>query len=278
MSPNVVMTCCRDEEDIIDTFVRYYLAAGFDRVRVVDNGSRDGTVQRVKALAAAGLPVDVVVDPRDGYERHLTEWFHAAGNRWRPRWLFFLDCDEFILFQGSAKVYLDTLPPEVNRLRLRQKEMYPEPSPDPRPAGFLMSRRAETRFNDTTKDMVRWHPAARVYGGKHLIELPDAVTLEIEDPFIRHYKYRSLEQGYRKEQNRVANGKLYSDGDLARISAFDVARSRAWISHCSQALETGRWRASFAADIAYVDDPAMAAHAAGLWPMSHDPADPASGS
>ena len=136
MTCDMVMTCCRNEEDVIGPFVQYYLASGFDRVHVIDNGSTDGTVNAVKSLAVSGLSVEFTIDPRDGYERHLTEWFQEIGRSWTPRWLFFLDCDEFILFPGSAKTYLDSLAPEVNRLRLRQKEIYPAVVPDPRPGWF----------------------------------------------------------------------------------------------------------------------------------------------
>jgi hypothetical protein len=263
---DMVLTTCRDEEDIVGTFVQYYLAAGFDRVQVIDNGSRDATAARVQRLAAAGLPVDLVQDPRDGYERYLTEWFQAAGHCWHPRWLLFLDCDEFILFPGSAKTWFDALPRDVNRLCLRQKEIYPTALSAVKPGSFLLSTRAEPRFNDTTKDAVRWHPDARVYAGKHRIELPNPITCTPDDLFIRHYKYRNLQQGYAKERNRVNVQRLYSDKDLSRLSAFSVEQSRAWFSHCETSFATDAWRDSFAPDIPAIDDPAMAKHAAALLP------------
>ena len=35
MPIDAVLTCCRDEEDIIDTFVLFYLDLGFDAVYVI---------------------------------------------------------------------------------------------------------------------------------------------------------------------------------------------------------------------------------------------------
>jgi hypothetical protein len=266
MKRDIIMVSCRDEEDIIGVFIQYYIAAGFDAVHVIDNGSADGSVRQVEALATAGLPVSLEVDPRDGYERHLSQWFRAAGERYQPRWLFFLDCDEFILFPTHAKKYLDALPLEVNRLRLRQKETYPAATSDPRPGAFLLSRRSEPHFNNTTKDFVQWHPSAVVFGGKHRIEVPHAVTREPCDLYIRHYKYRSREQARRKEENRVAIARLYSDEELTTITAFGLQTSRAWIRHCEEGLKNHRWSESFSPDFPASDDPAMASYAAEFLP------------
>lgn len=276
MKRDIVLVCCRDEEDIIGVFIQHYLAAGFDAVHVIDNGSVDGTVRQVKALAAAGLPVELEIDPRDGYERHLTEWFRAAGERYQPRWLFFLDCDEFILFPSHAKKYLEALPREVNRLRVRQKEMYPAATRDPRPGAFLLSRRSEPHFNDTMKDLAQWDPGAVIFGGKHRIDLPRAVTCEPDDLFIRHYKYRSPQQARRKEKNRVAVARLYSDEDLTRITAFGLQVSRAWIRYGEESLREQRWKESFSPEAQASDDPFMADYAATFLPSLIVPDPPAS--
>lgn len=244
MALDAVLTCCRDEEDVIAAFVLFYLDLGFDAVHVVDNGSVDRSADIVGELIAAGLPVTLQRDGRLGYERHLTEWFHAAGRRLNPRWLFFLDCDEFILLPRSARDWLDALPPEVNRLTVRQREIYPAPKGS-ESSHFLLSRRSEPRFNDTTKDVVRYHPDARVYGGKHRIDISDARALCPTDVFIRHYKYRGVVQARRKEQNRVAAKRVYSDADLARISATGIRSARDWIEHCERAAADEAWRDSF---------------------------------
>lgn len=266
-APDVVLTCVRDEEDVVGVFVQFYLAMGFDAVHVVDNGSADRTVEVVESLAAAGLPVTLQIDARRGYERYLTEWYRDAGERLRPRWLFFLDCDEFVLFpRGAAKPFLDALPPDVNRLQLEQKEMYPATPPDPRPGGFLLSRSSEPRFNETTKDVTRWDPAAVVRGGKHRIDLPAPVDAACGDAFIRHYKYRSDAQARRKEAIRVSEQRAYSDADLARISAFGVESARAWIAACREGFAREGWRASLDGTAPAADDPVMAEWAASFLP------------
>jgi glycosyltransferase involved in cell wall biosynthesis len=249
---DIVMTCCRDEEDVIETFIRFYLEAGFDAVHIIDNGSHDRTPDIVESLIAEGLAVTFEVDDRVGYERYLTTWFRTIGERLLARWLFFLDCDEFILFPCPAKQYLDRLPEGTNRLRVQQKEVYPSPSSAVASGkgDFLLSRRIERHFNDTTKDYVRFHPEARVYGGKHRIDIPGPRTVRATDIFIRHYKYRTPEQAAQKERNRCTVQRIYSDPDLTSISAFGLERARDWIEYCRAAAARNEWRSSFDADAA----------------------------
>ena len=38
---DIIMTCCRDEVDVIETFVNFYLKMGFDHIYISDNGSTD---------------------------------------------------------------------------------------------------------------------------------------------------------------------------------------------------------------------------------------------
>jgi len=240
---DVVLTCCKDEADIIETFVRFYLHAGFDEVYVVDNASEDATPAILVSLMKEGLPVRLMRDQRLGYERYLTEYYHWAGKAAMPRWVFFLDCDEFILFSRGAKDFFAQLDRDVTCLRLRQREMFPrlEQPPDM----FLLSRRTEPGFNDTVKYVTRYNPGARVYGGKHLIEAPGQRIVDVAMPFIRHYKYRSIAQAERKERNRIAADGAYSDGDLVRLSAFGVGASRDWIAHCQEAAVLRAWLSVF---------------------------------
>jgi glycosyltransferase involved in cell wall biosynthesis len=265
--PDIVLTSCRDEEDIIGVFIQYYLEAGFDAVHVIDNGSQDRTADCVRKLESSGLPVSLQYDPREGYERFFTEWLQSVGERYKPRWIFFLDCDEFILFPTGVKKYLNALPPEINKIRLQQKEIYPDKKQDKCPGGFLLSRRAETSFEDTTKEVIRWHREAIVYGGKHKIELPNPELYAPTDIFIRHYKYRTFEQSFQKEKNKVANQKIYTDQELAQISSFDLQTTRRWIEYCEQTLSKERWRDSFSPDCPAIYDEEMALYASKLLPI-----------
>jgi glycosyltransferase involved in cell wall biosynthesis len=253
---DVVLTICRDECDVIEAFVRFYLSSAFDEVHVVDNGSVDGTPERVEELVRSGLPVFLVHDPRLGYERFLTDHYRRVGKISGARWIFFLDCDEFVLFPGNAKAYLDALPPDVSCLRLKQKEMYPLVSETAHRdcLSFLMTTRAEPEFNNTTKDVTCFHPEAIVYAGKHLIRRPGLRIQRPNDFFIRHYKYRSLAQARRKESNRIQAHTSYSPEELARLSSFGAERTLEWFTLCRYNAEREAWRKSFSPNIPFSED------------------------
>ena len=245
---NVVLTCCRDEEDIIATFIDFYLEMGFDEIYVVDNGSVDDTPIIIEMMNYQGKPVYLKRDPRLGYERHLEEYYLWVGRLAIPNWIFFIDCDEFILFPTDAKKYLSAIAPVVNCLRLRQREMLPLPVTPGETVpleSFLLTTRTEPTFNDTTKDVTRFHPQARIYAGKHKIELPNKHEIVPQDLFIRHYKYRNIAQAQSKEVNRIQAHGSYSVKDLTRISAFGVEESLEWFEICRENANLEAWKSNF---------------------------------
>src|SRR5207248_1355933 len=149
----------------------FYLKMGFDEVHVVDNDSRDGSRKVVRQIRAAGLPVFLAIDRRPGYEKYLTEHYRATGRKSNARWIFFLDCDEFILFPQGVKSYLASLDPEINSIVFRVRDMYPRVQSEK--GQFLLSDRARPGFLGFSKKVTRFDPGARVYGGKHRYDLPN---------------------------------------------------------------------------------------------------------
>lgn len=246
--PDIVLTVCRDEADIIEAFVRFNLAMGFDAVYAVDNGSSDGTDLILKRLADEGLPLILKRDLRTGYDLHLTEHYHWAGSTARPRWLFFLDADEFLHFPDGAKDYLRQVPDKVTALRLLQRQMYQsdlEPA-EPDPWFFLRTPVAGTTFDDEpSKVVTRYDPDARVFGGKHMIEGPTLRERIPDDLYIRHFKYRSAAQALSKERNRVASEAVFSDQDIQQLSAFNWQETKDWMQESRAMAEREEWRTWF---------------------------------
>jgi len=87
----------KDEDDIVEAFVRHTLAH-VDHLHIVDNGSEDGTLRILAALAEEGLPLSVLGFQSPHFEqatalnrlmRRLT-----AADDWD--WFLPLDADEFI--------------------------------------------------------------------------------------------------------------------------------------------------------------------------------------
>jgi glycosyltransferase involved in cell wall biosynthesis len=252
-----VLCCCRDEEDIIGAFIEFYLEMGFDAVYIVDNGSSDRTSDIVNCMIRAKKPIHLLHDPRLGFERFLREYYLWAGEE-NTRWVFFLDCDEFILLPHGAKRYFASLNPRVNCLRLRQREMYPILPHLNHKHEFLLSTRSAADFDETTKDISRFTVDARIYGGKHLIDFPNKNIIMPEDIYIRHYKYRSIEQARKKEINRVQSHSSYSDQELADISAFGFDVSSHWRQFCRKFQQSEGWRDRFTYSISSTEDCEMA--------------------
>jgi hypothetical protein len=255
---DIVLAWCRDEADIIEAFVRFYLAMGFDEIHLVDNGSKDNTLDILMRMSTEGLPVHTHRDDRWGMERYWSDSYQRVGAQTSARWLFFLDVDEIIFFPDGAKKYLDRLPGMVNCLRLNQKEMYPLPEPAPGPYGPLLTDRSAPAFDDTTKVVTRFCRGAKVYGGKHHIDIDDAVIMCPEDICIRHYMYRSVEQAEHKVLNRVRNHRSYSVTDLAEFATLGVPETLKWFKECEHEQQASLWKGCFSLDIPFVRDRTIA--------------------
>jgi hypothetical protein len=92
------VACVRDEEDVIEAFVRHNLAF-LDRLIVLDNGSSDGTWSILNALKEEGLPLDLLQDPTPGkyLSQRMTRLMreNAVGQHGAD-WVLPLDADEFV--------------------------------------------------------------------------------------------------------------------------------------------------------------------------------------
>jgi hypothetical protein len=98
------VTMVRDEEDVIEAFVRHSLTY-VDAMHVVVHQSVDATLAILQALQAEGLPVDVTVstDPVFRQGATLTTLARAAFKR-GAQYVFVLDADEFIVAPNRASL------------------------------------------------------------------------------------------------------------------------------------------------------------------------------
>lgn len=88
----------RDEDDLIEPFVRHTLAL-VDGLVVLDNGSTDSTPQILRALQAEGLPLEVRREPTVGWYQAglLTRAMREAARAHAPDWVLPLDTDELLV-------------------------------------------------------------------------------------------------------------------------------------------------------------------------------------
>lgn len=234
---DIVVACCRDEADIIVPFIDFYLDQGFDRVCLVDNGSRDDTVSLVMGHPRAGR-VRLCQDPRPGYDIRLLEYSRMFESP-DTRWVFFIDVDEFIPIPGGVKKLAAELPPEVTALEFPTAEMIPD---EGRPA--LLSTRREVPAGDEVKVVWKAGVATKVYCGKHTIEGERVVRWRDGRLRIRHFHTRSESQFRRKLENRLqteaAISAIAGVGD--ELSAFSRQERARWVEESEASLRADGWR------------------------------------
>jgi len=101
----LVMTIlCKDEADIIEANVRVHAALGVDAFVVMDNGSTDGTREKLTALEKE---FELHVIDREGvYDQSawMTELAHYARDHMGADWVISNDADEFWLPQSDRSL------------------------------------------------------------------------------------------------------------------------------------------------------------------------------
>lgn len=99
---SVLVSVVRNEEDIVEMFVRYHLQI-FDHISIISHQSKDDTNKILKCLQEEGLSLDV---------DYCTDFYHNQGevvtakakevrNKYKPQVIMALDADEFVV--GNIK-------------------------------------------------------------------------------------------------------------------------------------------------------------------------------
>jgi hypothetical protein len=93
----VSLTMVKNEEDIIESFVRYNLRS-IDHMFIADNLSTDGTVDILQALKAEGLPLTLTTDYDQALKQNdkMTAMYRDAFRKHSFEYVFLLDADEFL--------------------------------------------------------------------------------------------------------------------------------------------------------------------------------------
>jgi hypothetical protein len=93
----VSLTMVKNEEDIIESFVRYNLRS-IDHMFIADNLSTDGTLDILEALKAEGLPLTITTDDDQAYKQNakMTAMYRKAFKQNDFEFVFLLDADEFL--------------------------------------------------------------------------------------------------------------------------------------------------------------------------------------
>jgi len=90
-------TTVKDEEDIIESFVRYNMNI-FDGMVISDNGSNDKTLDILKKLKKEGYNIDILVDNSQYFDQVVkrNDLLQHTIKKHHPDFAFPIDADEFV--------------------------------------------------------------------------------------------------------------------------------------------------------------------------------------
>lgn len=90
-------TTVKDEEDIIESFVRYNMNI-FDGMVISDNGSNDKTLEILNKLKKEGYNIDILVDESQYFDQVIkrNDLLQYTIKKYHPDFVFPIDADEFV--------------------------------------------------------------------------------------------------------------------------------------------------------------------------------------
>ena len=107
MKITAVMTV-RNEAHVMATNIAYHRALGVDEFWILDNGSQDGTVGVIKALAERDSSVKWTTDDGPFRQDEMVSELAQEARRHGADWVVPIDADEFWWTpRGSLKATLD---------------------------------------------------------------------------------------------------------------------------------------------------------------------------
>lgn len=236
---------------------------GFDQVLKVDSGSRDRTVEQLRALVMADWPIRLRSDPQPGYIRVLTGNYRRIGEESCAAWLIFVDSDEFILFPEPARIQLDRLPRERTasgfaKTRCTRVHLAPGgreggrvPHLDSRGAGLQRDDPGRLAVPEGVPG-VRWEAPNRG---------AEPVRADRGGHLLPPLQVPQRGAGSPMEVTKVAGHREYDDRDLPAISALGVVASRARFKLCEREFDHEAWRSRFDDPLNYVEDRVVAEQA-----------------
>lgn len=206
----LVMTLLvRDEDDVIDTTIRYHLEQGVDRLIVTDNRSRDTTLDILRGYEAEGV-VRIIEEARDNYAqgRWVTRMARIAAREEGADWVINGDADEFWWpHQGTLRSTFEAIPAGVGLVAAERSDFVPVPGSEA-PFHRRMTVRKAVSLDAFGQPMApkvahRAHPRVVVSQGNHAVRRPRLVPLPGPAPIeILHFPLRTYEQF----RNKIVNG------------------------------------------------------------------------
>jgi hypothetical protein len=206
----VLTLLARDEADIVESQVRYHLAAGVDFVIATDHRSVDGTSEILRSLEGEGRLRYIRVDTDQVSQAdEVTRMARLAATEHDADWVIPSDADEFWWpRRRSLHEVLEAIPAEVGVVRGFIRTFVPRPA-DERPFYERLTIAARPVadhagiYQPNVHILHRAHPDVRVNRGSH-DAFAEGLGRLIRDwcPFeVLHFPNRTPDQIARKYTN-----------------------------------------------------------------------------
>jgi len=196
------ITSVRNEEDIIESFIRYSLCI-VDGMVVNENFSSDGTLEILKNLKKEGLNIEIIEDKRAMFpqERRTNELLSYTMEKYKPDWVFSLDADEFLACREESSLIeaIELLNPL--KINLFEWETYVFNGEEEEilfiPEKFKYVRNEKRKYCKTAMSKELYEKGTSLSIGSHELIFSSSENLKREvnkNLYIAHYPVRSAEQ------------------------------------------------------------------------------------
>lgn len=214
----IVMTLLvRDEEDILESHLRFHLSQGVDFILVTDNLSVDSTPDILDRFVREGR-ARVIREPDDTYSQAIwvTRMARMACEEYGADWVINSDADEFWWpKRGDLGATLASIPAHCGVLEVPRVNFQPRPD-DGRRFYEQMTLRDVVSQNTCAEPLPpkvchRGCPDVVVAQGNHSVHGTGLETLELRQPLIiLHFPMRTYPQFERKIR---LGGRAYLNND-----------------------------------------------------------------
>ena len=250
----VLTLLVRDEEDVLETLLRYHLEQGVDFVIATDNRSVDATPEILHRFEREGC-LKLIDERGDDYSQSawVTRRARMAHEEHAADWVIHGDADEFWWPKsGNLREALASLPSEADVVRASRVNFLPG-------RGAAGAAVEEMLVREVSSRSFHGHPLPGKVGhrgradvivaqGNHSVEAPGLTAPAHSEPIvIFHFPIRS----YRQFENKIRKG-----GEAyARNTELPPTTGTTW-RDLYQLLEAGKLRAYF--DEQQLDDAQVA--------------------